>query len=288
MKRSVVPSLDDLRAFEAVVRIGSVKDAAEELALTHGAVSRRVTKLSQELGIPLLERRGRGIAPTQAGSELASAVRTALSDIGRTVQSLRAEAPSSKLVLSCERSIAMRWLIPRLSVFEALHPTLNLHLFVGGGDEGVRDAETSLSLRRLDFRLDPDWIVTHLCDEKVGPVLRPDYSARFEAGDFVALSSRSRPDAWNDWLQRNPGVARPSEVRLFDHHFLVVEAATAGLGVAISPELVASDLVSDGLLSAPFGFQKDGSSYGLIERGPPSEDRIRLRNWLLESFSNPG
>ena len=61
MKRSDVPCLDDLRAFESVARLGSVRAAADELALTHGAVSRRVAKLGRDLGLCLVEPMGRGL-----------------------------------------------------------------------------------------------------------------------------------------------------------------------------------------------------------------------------------
>ena len=73
MKRSEIPSLDDLRAFETVARLGSVRAAAPELALTHGAVSRRVSKLSADLGLRLLEADGRGVRLTADGAKLAEA-----------------------------------------------------------------------------------------------------------------------------------------------------------------------------------------------------------------------
>ncbi|NVN39433.1 helix-turn-helix domain-containing protein, partial [Ameyamaea chiangmaiensis] len=78
MKRSDIPSLDDLRAFAAVVRLGSVRAAAVELALTHGAVSRRVSKLAAELNLTLLEPDGRGVRPTRDGARLARAATDAL------------------------------------------------------------------------------------------------------------------------------------------------------------------------------------------------------------------
>ncbi|WP_287177372.1 LysR family transcriptional regulator [Mesorhizobium sp.] len=73
MQRSEVPSLDDLRAFQTVARLGSVRAAAAELALTHGAVSRRVSKLATDLGLRLLEADGRGVRLTSDGAKLAEA-----------------------------------------------------------------------------------------------------------------------------------------------------------------------------------------------------------------------
>ena len=70
MKRADIASLDDLRAFEATARLGSVRLAADSLALTHGAVSRRISKLSDDLGFRLFEKRGRGLRLTSAGETL--------------------------------------------------------------------------------------------------------------------------------------------------------------------------------------------------------------------------
>ncbi|WP_204316220.1 LysR family transcriptional regulator, partial [Serratia marcescens] len=77
MKRSDIPNLDDLRAFETVARLGSVRAAANELALTHGAVSRRVSKLAQGLRLRLVEPDGRGLRLTPDGERLAEAVEKA-------------------------------------------------------------------------------------------------------------------------------------------------------------------------------------------------------------------
>lgn len=133
MKPTRRPSLNDLRAFEAVARLGSVRAAADELALTHGAVSRRVAKLADDLGLALVEPAGRGLRVTAGGQLLASTMQRALALIQDTIDTLQARDTRRPLVLSCERSVAMRWLIPRLSAFQDRHPQIELHLSVGGG-----------------------------------------------------------------------------------------------------------------------------------------------------------
>jgi len=101
MKRSDIPSLDDLRAFETVARLGSMRAAADELVLTHGAVSRRVAKLSRELGITLVPPDGRGIALTPDGDILARATQQGLSVIGEALSSIRDKEGDAPIVLSC-------------------------------------------------------------------------------------------------------------------------------------------------------------------------------------------
>ncbi|MBR8654379.1 LysR family transcriptional regulator [Achromobacter sp. Marseille-Q0513] len=284
MKTTRRPSLNDMRAFEAVARLGSMRAAADALALTHGAVSRRVAKLSDDLGLELFEPAGRGLRLTTEGQALASAMGRALALINDTIDSLRDRDAKRPVVLSCERSVAMRWLIPRLSAFQDSHPEIELHLSVGGGPLDFSRDQVSLALRRLDFPVHPDWRVTPLMRESMGPVMTPALLPGFEAGDYVALASRTRPAAWDDWLGQQPGRAAPRATRYLDHHFLIVEAAAAGLGVALCPRILALDDLRSGRLAAPLGFAPDGSEYGLIEpkAAPPgaAPALAALKDWL--------
>ena len=284
MKRSELPYLDDLRAFEATARCGTVRAAADEMSLTHAAISRRITRLADTVGAPLFERSGRGLRLTTAGEQLSEACRRSFDDLARTVARIRAARTIDRaaVLLSCERSVAMRWLIPRLSRFQDAHPQIDVHLSVGGGAVDARQERATLALRRLDFARPDGWSVIALFDETVGPVMAPDMQGAFQAGDYVAIGSRTRPDAWDAWLRRHPEAPRPRERRMFDHHFLMVEAACGGLGVGLVPHVVAVDDIDRGRLVAPFGFTPDGSRYGILHpsRSPLGEDAGLLVEWL--------
>jgi DNA-binding transcriptional LysR family regulator len=285
MKRSEIPSLDDLRAFEAAARLGSVRLAADHLALTHGAVSRRITKLSEALGFGLFERSGRGLRLTRAGETLNLTLGRFFSELTSTVERLRAVgAEQDALVLSCEPSVAVRWLIPRLAGFQSAHPEIALHLSVGGGPVEFRRDRIDLAIRRLDFPMPDAWHVARLFGERVGPVMAAELVPAFESGRFIGLGSRTRPDAWPEWLRAHPGARPPIEIRFYDHHSLIVEAASAGLGVALSPLVLAIDDVARGRLAAPAGFDADGSHYGLIWTGEPDllGSRRALAGWLKQ------
>ena len=288
MDRSDIPSLDDLRAFEATARLGSVRLAADSLALTHGAVSRRINKLADDVGVKLFEKSGRGLRLTPAGETLNLTVSRFFSELAATVQSLRAtSAEQTTLVLSCEPSVAMRWLIPRLGSFQATHPDIALHLSVGGGPVDFRRDRVNLAIRRLDFAVPETWNVRRLFLEKVGPVMRPEFIPTFERGDYLALGSKTRADAWAQWLKTHPLAKQPAEIRYYDHHSLIVEAASAGLGVALSPLVLAIDDVERGRLAAPAGFDPDGSQYGLIWLGSSELQGVEaeLAEWLEAQFS---
>ncbi|MBB2202279.1 LysR substrate-binding domain-containing protein [Gluconacetobacter tumulisoli] len=284
MKRSDIPSLDDLRAFEVVTRLGSMRAAATELALTHGAVSRRMSKLAADLKLQLLEPDGRGVRPTREGARLAEAATDALKGIAAALAEIRSSSGAQPIVLSCERSLAMRWLIPRLSDFQDRHPGIDVHLSTGGGALDFARDRVTLAIRRLDFPLDPDWAVTTLVPEAVGPVMRPDMAERFAGGDYLALGSRTRPEAWKNWLASRPDIPAPRDIRLHDHHFMMLEAAANGLGVALSPRIIAADEVANGRLLAPAGFDADGTDYALIRpRGTQVAESVEsLERWLAQ------
>ena len=222
-----------------------------------------MAKLSDDLGLELFEPAGRGLRLTAEGQALASAMGRALALINDTIDSLRDRDAKRPVVLSCERSVAMRWLIPRLSAFQDRHPEIELHLSVGGGPLDFSRDQVSLALRRLDFPVNPDWRVTPLMRESMGPVMTPALLPGFEAGDYVALASRTRPAAWDDWAG-SPAAPR-ARATLPGPPFPDRRSRRRRLGVALCPRILALDDLRSGRLAAPLGFTPDGSEYGLIE-----------------------
>ena len=285
MRRTSLPNLDDLRAFEAVARLGSVRAAGDALSLTHSAVSRRVSKLADDLRLTLFEKHGRGLRLTREGAALSESTTEALELVERTLADIRRAKMAEPILLSSERSVAMCWLIPRLSAFQDAHPEIGLNLSVGGGGLDFANAGSIVAIRRLDFAVDPAWSVETLAEERVGPVMHPGMLERFREGDYVALGSLTRRNAWRRWLKDHPDAPRPLEFRYLDHHFLIVAAAMAGLGVAMCPRVLAVDDVESGRLIAPMSFTPDGSRYGLITQAGPTPPHVTvLTAWIVEMF----
>lgn len=283
MKRSKIPSLDDLRAFEAVARLGSVRAAADDLALTHSAISRRVSKLSADIKVQLLEPNGRGVRLTSEGDKLGKVMGDFFQTLTQTLAQMQSTPSTPAIVLSCERSLAMHWLIPHLGEFQEKEADIALNLAVGGGAFDFEREGITLAIRRMDFNLNPSWKVDKLFDEEMGAVLTKEQFESFESGNYIALSSKTRSDAWQDWLRDNPHMPAPREHMLLDHHFLMVEAAISGLGVAICPKVLVLNEINNGRLIAPNGFQKDGSYYGLIyqEKELLNSKANEIRKWIL-------
>ncbi|GAB2824372.1 LysR substrate-binding domain-containing protein [Comamonas piscis] len=288
---SRLPSLLALRCFEAAARLENFSRAADELHLTHGAVSRAVRLLEDDLGLPLFERRSRRVFLTAEGRSLAQAVRQGLDLMRQGVADLRARArQQQRWVLSCEPTLLMRWLIPRWPGFQARHPGLELHLVAGGGPFSFASG-IDLAIRRNDFAWPEGCHVEPLFAERIGPVCRPDQQAAWfrhsKRGAALqakapALHTRTRPGAWQDWAQASGQPLPPASGQSFEHFYFSLQAAVAGLGVAIGPWHLVQDDIANGLLVAPLGFVDDGSQYCLLSPGPLQAGSVQadLLAWL--------
>jgi len=286
-----LPSLLALRCFEAAARLENFSRAASELHLTHGAVSRAVRLLEDELGVALFERRSRRVFLTDAGRTLARAVGNGMDLMRQAVAELRASARQGRRwVLSCEPTLLMRWLIPRWPDFQARHPGIDVHLVAGGGPFSFASG-IDLAIRRDDFPWPMGYHVEPLFAEKVGPVCRPDKAATWfstKKADAALkpgappLHTRTRPGAWQEWATAAGQPAPDAPGQNFEHFYFSLQAAVAGLGVAIGPWHLVRDDLDSGVLAAPLGFVEDGSRYCLLSPQPlqPDSPQADLLAWL--------
>ncbi len=262
--------------------------AAEELHLTPSAVSRQIRLLEERLGTKLFERRNRAVFLTDAGNALLLASGQALALIDHAMERIRRERAKHVLVFSCEPTIAMKWLIPRLARFHAEHPDVLLHLMTAGGPIDFMQTGVDVALRRNDFRWDIDLQAEHVCDEYVGLVCSPDLAALGEGLESAArLSTKSRSDAWQRWYKTSGRQWHPGTETLYEHFYLSIQAATANLGVAMASALMVDQDLAEGRLKAPFGFTPDGSAYYLLAPAEAVVDpRInKLLWWLRREFA---
>ncbi|MDP9656673.1 UNVERIFIED_ORG: DNA-binding transcriptional LysR family regulator [Pseudomonas putida] len=284
-----LPSLLALRCFESAGRFENFARAADELHLTPGAISRAVRLLEEDLGVDLFERRNRRVFLTDTGKRLAKAVSEGLGLMNQAVREIRTDARRTRqLVLSCEPTLLMRWLIPRWSDFQTQHRGLDIHLVAGGGifsfDHGI-----DLAIRRDDFPRPSDYHAETLFPEKIGPVCRPEKvdqwfgkSRKCLRSSAPLLQTNSRPTAWQEWATAKGLPAPAMEMQSFEHFYFSIQAAVAGLGVAIGPWHLVRDDIQSGVLAAPLGFIEDGSRYCLLSPNPPQPGSLEmdLLNWL--------
>ncbi|CAB5704153.1 Gcv operon activator [Delftia tsuruhatensis] len=264
-----LPPLSALRAFEATVRCGSVSKAARELHLTDGAVSRAVRELEASVGFALFERAHRAVQPTPAARMLAKDVQGALERLhdalARARRSGRLDRP---LVLSCEPTLLMRWLIPRLGdLQDALGADRELRLVAAGGRVAFAREGIDLAIRRADFPISDDVRAEAFLDERVGPVCRTELAPALAGPGPVTgvlLHAQTRPEAWAQWAQAAGVRLQPARELRFEHFYLSLQAATAGAGIAIGPIALVADDIANGVLCAPRGFVADGTCYVLL------------------------
>ena len=286
---STLPSLNGLRAFEATARLGSFTAAATELHVTHGAVSRLVKALEEQMGARLLHRSGRGARATPAGETLYRRVRPAFELMRTGVDEVVGDADDGPLVLACYGTFLMRWLMPRFHRFRDRHPEIDVsfttlnHMpdFEGGRFDLV--ISTALPDRREGLFIVP------LFEEFFGPVCRQGVlpaerdAAADELSTAIFLHTETRPDAWRQWCDA-AGV-EPFDLsggERYEHFYFMLQAAASGLGVAIGPHVLVFDELESGHLTAPLGFVRSGAQYYLSCRHAISGDpRIRaFKAWL--------
>jgi DNA-binding transcriptional LysR family regulator len=270
-----MPPLNALRAFEAVARAGTLLAAAHDLNVTHWAVGKQVRALEEWLGVPLFERHARAMRLTAEGGTLLGRVQSAFQALTEGTAEVR-KRPATRRVkglvrVNCLSSFALKWLLPRLHAFEALHPQVIIELtttsrrlrYIGTDvDVGVRSGfEKVPRTRTVSLLADRRLLVCSPRILRARPVLRIEDLKR-----HTILHSRSTLNAWPSWLAAH-GATRSvaSREMYFEHTYLQIQAAIEGLGFALgSLPLIESELASGHLVS-PLNLPAwEGPDYTLI------------------------
>ena len=139
-----------------------------------------------------------------------------------------------------------------------------------------------MAIRRDDFHWNNQLFNQKVCDEWIGPVCHPAASARLYGQRL--LHSTTRPAAWPTWLRLSGQQARHCERSDYEHFYLSIQAANAGLGLAMASALMVCDELDSGQLQAPYGFVRDGSAYHLLSPQPLADSSKcqRFAEWLMD------
>ena len=285
---SHLPSLQTLRAFEAAGRLKSYSKAAEELNLTHGAVSHRIRELEGRLGVTLFRRVGNTMQLTEAGQKLDAQVRQGLSVLEQAFAPPRRGAKTSKqIVITSVSSIASTWLFSRLSEYRAEYPDTEFDLRVADGLSDYKKEGIDLGVR-LGGGGWSGLHATKLFDEALTPVCAPAYRERL-ALDTPADLARATllRNPWTPWARWFRAVGldwpEPASGPMFDHAPLLLRAALDGQGVALGRQWLAIDEIRAGRLVTPFDLAvHDDFAYWLVWPigRALNPDAARFRDWL--------
>ncbi|KAB0631184.1 LysR substrate-binding domain-containing protein [Burkholderia latens] len=260
MRRIHLPPLQTLRALEAAVRLQSFTRAADELALTQGAVSQHIRTLEAQLGYPLFTRERSGATPTHAAHALALQVRQGLSVLERAFEPVLAKrkprACDATLNVSVLPSVAERWLAPRLPRFAAAHPHIAIVLHPDAALAPLRKRDRIDVALRYGPGTWPGVVAEKLMNETVFPVASPAYRNRDGVAprtpaDLVRATLLRHPaQPWEPWFQAaRLDLTESARAPRFADANALIDAALKGHGVAlarrslIEPELAAGTLV---------------------------------------------
>lgn len=254
--------LKAMHAFDLVMRLGGIGRAAERLGVTHGAVSRQIGHLQGVLDVRLFEGPRNARRPTAEAESLWAEIGPAFGQL-ETAAGARMGS-QQRLRVSCLSTLAARWLIPRLPGFAALHPDIVVELSESYAAPARALEGADLAIRMLaEGTTTPSGLtVTPFMDNAFGLIIAPH-----RTGDADRrLVSRSHPGAWKDWATLSGQAVPDLPLVEFDHQQTMIQAAVAGLGVAVTQKALVETDLSEGRLTAPAGFVRDGAVYAVFHR----------------------
>jgi DNA-binding transcriptional LysR family regulator len=296
MRGRLLPSLNAIRTFEAVARYNSFTRAAEELNVTQSAASRLVRSLEEYLQVPLFTRQSRRIELTDQGRFYNELVRDSLDLIeAGTVELISSKEGKGTLSIGMLPTFGTRWLVPRLPSFQEAHPEISLNIISSDGELDFTKERIDVAIRfgHGEWR---DAIVDPLMGEEIQVVCSPKLMegehpiTSYDSLRYHRLIRHStRPSSWDHWF-RSVGAHREDQQwgPTLEHFFMVIQAAVAGLGVALLPTFLIEDDIRNGKLVTPFTDRIAGpGAYYLITSAAKSElPRVKLfRKWLLDQLS---
>lgn len=290
-----LPPLNALRAFEAAARLLSFKQAAEELCVTPGAISRHVSNLEDYLGIRLFIRQPRSILLTDAGRRYLHEIHAALQHICQATDSLTIGQDESVLRLKAPPTFAMRWLVPRLAKFRARNPGIAVQ--VSTSHEAV-DFETEEVDAAISYgeKTDPGLTAELLFREVLVPVCSPHHPrprAKLTASHIareVLLHSLRRPGDWPRWFAAAGAPGREVERSLvLENSSLTYQGAVDGLGIAIAQVAFVTSELDSGRLITPtdVAVQSDAGYFLTYPKLSSRLGKIRtLHAWMADEAAS--
>ncbi|MGU3406768.1 transcriptional regulator GcvA [Methylobacterium brachiatum] len=253
-----LPPLNALKAFEAAARHASFTRAAEELRVTHGAVSRHVQMLEGWLGVPLFERHNRRVVLTEAGRSYAAEIGAALDRVALATARQVERGRPRLLHVNALATFTLRWLIPRLSGFQVAHPAIEVRLTTSNVPLANLADPFDVAIRGGP-QTRPGHVAQPFLTERRIPVCSPALLQRLPLQEperlrhHTLLHAATLPEVWPHWLRAAgvPDLVPQASVTL-EHFYLTLQAALDGLGVAMGPERLIADDLAAGRLTRPF------------------------------------
>lgn len=288
-----LPPLNSIKGFEAVVRLGNYNKAAAELGVTHGAISRQVRLLEQFFGCRLFQPSGRQLVPTELARYFAAEAGAGLDRIAKATARVIEPAAARLVRVSGTPSFTMHWLMPRLAAFHHRHPSTEVSIAASRETLENLVSSNDVILSRRPLQWDGFECRALFRDRRVLVCTRgfaETHNIRTPA-DIPGLTllmsdGKNQAGAWESWMQHHNLTMPRNQKRIkFDHVFVLIEAVTQGLGLALLSEALMDSHVRAGSLIRPL--PEDSMPYpNMYALLPESKSRStsvkNFANWLVE------
>ncbi len=286
--------LHTLPTFRTVARLANLRAAAQELHLTHSAVSQQIRLLEEQLGFALFDRRGRRVALNTAGAALLRSVEPALDQLDDGVRAAGAAASGTehRIRVTLLPSFAQRWLLPRLAGWRERNPHIAIELHASQQVVDLQREGFHAALRQGGG----EWrglAAERLIDSPLIALGSPNAARRLLGGDAKALADEpllGSPKLWARWFELGGLRVRVNPVAAFNDAGLMLQAAEQDLGIALARELFAADALRDGRLVrlSPLALPDDEAYAFWLVYPPDLRDwppLVALRSWLHEELA---
>jgi LysR family glycine cleavage system transcriptional activator len=282
-----LPNFSALRAFEAAARHENFSRAAEELHLTHGAISHQVRALEEELGLPLFVRNGRQVRVTAEGRRFAEAIAQAVGDIAQAAATLRPAAGSiQRLSVTAIPSFAARWLAPRLGTFIEQNPGVEVILQASSQLQDLVREGIDVGIRFGKGRY-PGLVAERLMGEVYYPVVSPNYRygpLPLKPDDLAQATLLRSNEPWAPWFKAaGLTLPEPAGGLMFEDLSMLIRSCMDGDGVALVRHVVAMQEIASGQLIRLFDITapSDEDYYLVSPPGVYGKPQVRaFRDWL--------
>lgn len=281
--------LNALRAFEAVARLGSVRDAAAEMSVTDGAVSKQLRNLEAALGTELFIRGHRKLIPTDDAKRFADTLGAAFESIVRVGQSVQRVSGTATLNIAAPGTFIVRWLLPRLPQLEAKVKGVEINLVTWNKFIETTDRSIDLHVvvgKPYDI---PGMTREQLGLETFGPVAAPT-QLRANAKPLDILKLRRLTTAWptamwRNWAAESGHTLADAPVSRFERLLFSIEAAEAGMGATLAPGPSVWDAIVAGKLVAPLGLHVRDGIWSMVWRTDQTSGLyMSVLRWFQKEF----
>lgn len=294
MKR-YLPPLNSLRAFEAAARHGSFRYAAEELNVSHSAISHHIKLLESSLEVELFHREVRSVTLTERGKAYYPILRDAFENIADGTEKIREKI--SKNVLTIQTYITFAgWLIPRLDNFQKKHPDIQVHLNTSPFDANLGNSDADVSIL-MGYKTKPKTDYGYLFTSKIFPVCspsflqeNPDLKRPEDLKPHQLLSMQNAEQDWPNWFAA-AGIKEPVDTNCgirFDSYSLALDAAKNSVGVALALRPFRMKDLRENKLIELFNIntQAYGDWYFTFREGRESNKIYKFKKWVISQVES--